>query len=426
SDIYLYYIETGKTENLTEGLPGYDKYPHFSPDGKKIAWECMLTPGYESDKKRLYVYDFHTKERKDITSVFDQDVENIVWKPDNKEIFFISGYHATKQIYKINLETGLISQITKGIHNYNTISLAQQVMIGEKMTMSMTPEIFKIDESTGEETQITFTNKNIYDKIELGKVEEWWLKTYDGLDMLVWLIYPPGFTPDQKYPALLYCQGGPQSAVDQFFSYRWNFQIMAANGYIVIAPNRRGVPSFGTAWNDQIAGDYGGKNMRDYLTAVDVLGKEPYIDETRLGAIGASYGGYSVFWLAGHHEKRFKAFIAHCGMFNLESQYAATEEMFFVNHDLEGAYWQKPKPRSFNYSPHLYVDKWDTPIMIVTGGNDFRIPYTESLQAFNSAKLVGVEAKLLFFPEESHFVLKPQNSIFWQREFFGWLDKYLK
>ena len=245
--------------------------------------------------------------------------------------------------------------------------------------------------------------------------------------MLTWIIYPPDFDPNKKYPALLYCQGGPQSTVSQFFSYRWNFQLMAANGYIVVAPNRRGLPSFGQEWNQQISGDYGGQNMQDYLSAIDSMAKVPYIDKDKLGAVGASYGGYSVYYLAGHHNKRFKAFIAHCGMFNLESQYGGTEEMWFVNYDLGGPYWQQPTPKSYtDFSPHKFVGNWDTPILIISGGNDFRIPYTESMQAFTAAQLRGIPSKFLFFPDESHFVLKPQNSILWNREFFGWLDKYLK
>ena len=244
--------------------------------------------------------------------------------------------------------------------------------------------------------------------------------------MLVWVIYPPNFDPEKKYPALLYCQGGPQGTVDQFFSYRWNFQMMAAHDYIVVAPNRRGLPSFGQEWNDQIAGDYGGQNMKDYLSAMDAVAKEPYVDENNLGAVGASYGGFSVFYLAGHHEGRFKTFISHCGMYNFESWYPTTEELFFPNHDIEGAPWQKNKPKSYSFSPHLYVDKWDTPIMIVVGGRDFRIPYTQSLEAFGAAQIRGIPSKLLFFPDETHFVTKPQNAIIWQREFFRWLDKWLK
>jgi dipeptidyl aminopeptidase/acylaminoacyl peptidase len=301
--------------------------------------------------------------------------------------------------------------------------------IAQKMSMSMATEIFAV-EKTGSEKQISFTNKEIYDNIEFGKVVEKWITTTDYKQMLVWVILPPKFDATKKYPAILYCQGGPQSAVSQFFSYRWNFQMMAANGYIVIAPNRRGLPGFGSEWNAQISGDYGGQNMKDYMSAVNTIKEEPFVDAERIGAVGASYGGFSVFWLAGHNEdKTFKAFISHCGMFNLESQYAATEEMFFVNHDLGGAYWEKNNKtaqNSYANSPHNFVQKWNTPILIISGGNDFRIPYTESLQAFNAAQLMGIESKLLIFPEETHFVLKPQNSILWQREFKAWLDKYLK
>jgi dipeptidyl aminopeptidase/acylaminoacyl peptidase len=260
----------------------------------------------------------------------------------------------------------------------------------------------------------------------MGQVKEKWIATTDGQKMLVWLVLPPNFDSTKKYPALLYCQGGPQNAVSQFFSYRWNLQLMASNGYVVIAPNRRGLPTFGQKWNDQISGDYGGQNMKDYLSAVDAVKKEPFINSDKIGAVGASYGAYSVFYLAGNHQKRFKAFIAHCGMFNLESQYASTEEFFFTNHDLEGPYWQTPKPKSYNFSPHKFVQNWDTPIMVISSENDFRIPYTESLQAFNAAQLRGIPSRLLIFPDESHWVLKPQNSVLWQREFFGWLNKWLK
>jgi len=292
----------------------------------------------------------------------------------------------------------------------------------------MATEIFRI-EPDGSDTQLSFVNKHIYDFIKMGRVEERWIETSDKKQMLTWVIYPPHFDSTRNYPAILYCQGGPQSAVSQFFSYRWNFQMMAAGGYIVVAPNRRGVPGFGQEWNRQISGDYGGQNMQDYLSAIDALAEEPYVDENRLGAVGASYGGFSVFWLAGHHEGRFKAFISHCGMFNLESQYAATEEMFFVNFDLGGPYWDKNNAiaqKSYANSPHRFVDKWDTPILIISGGNDFRIPYTESLQAYNAARLNNVPARLLIFPDETHFVLKPQNAILWQREFRSWLDKWLK
>lgn len=429
SDIYLYTIADGKTKNITSGMNGYDKYPVFSPDGKKIAWQSMETPGYEADKERLFILDLETGEKEYVTEEFDQNVSNIVWHEDGKKIYFISGIHATYQIYSWDLKSKKYRKLTDGPHNYTSFAKVGKRIIGTKMSMSMATEIFQIDEKKGTDSQVTFVNKEIYNKYEMGKVEEHWIKTTDGKDMLVWLILPPGFNPEKKYPAILYCQGGPQSAVSQFFSFRWNFQMMAAHDYVIIAPNRRGLPSFGQEWNAQISGDYGGQNMEDYLSAVDYFKQKPFIDEERIGAVGASYGGFSVFWLAGHHEKRFKAFISHCGMFNLESQYAATEEMFFVNHDLGGAYWEKNNAvarKSYENSPHKFVQKWDTPIMIISGMNDFRIPYTESLQAFNAAQLVGVPSKLLLFPDETHFVLKPQNAILWQREFFKWLDEYLK
>jgi dipeptidyl aminopeptidase/acylaminoacyl peptidase len=427
SDIYLYDTQNCTTENITKGMLGYDRYPAFSPDDTKIAFQSMETPGFEADKARLFLHDIASKTNKELTTNFDQDAAHFQWAGNSKTIYFISGYHATYQVYSIQTETNDIKSITNGAHDYTAISYHNNILAGIKMSMSMAPEIFRINPSSGVETQITFTNKNIYDAISFGKVEEKWVKTTDNKDMLVWVIFPPNFDSTKTYPALLFCEGGPQQAVSQFFSFRWNFQIMAANGYIIIAPNRRGLPTFGKEWNNQISGDYGGQNIKDYLSAVDAIKKEPYIDKNHIGAVGASYGGFSVFYLAGCHQKRFKAFISHCGMFNLESSSASTEEFFFEKYDLKGFPWDKPKPKSYTtFSPHLYVDKWDTPIMIITGANDFRIPYTESLQAFNAAQLRDIPSKLLYFPDESHWVLKPQNSILWQREFFEWLDKWLK
>ncbi|MFH0894345.1 MAG: alpha/beta fold hydrolase, partial [Bacteroidota bacterium] len=378
------------------------------------------------DKKRIMLYDFKTKTATDLSKDFDQNSSSFKWSNDGKLIYFISGINATYQLYSIDISTKATRKITTGIHDYTELCINGNTMIAAKMSMSLPTEIFSIDLKSGKETQLTFTNKDILDKTTLAKVEERWVTTTDGKKMLVWVIYPPFFDKTKKYPAILFCQGGPQSAVSQFFSYRWNFQMMAANDYIVIAPNRRGLPTFGQEWNDQIALDYGGQNMKDYLTATDSIAKLPFVDKDRIGCVGPSYGGYSVFWLAGHHDKRFKAFISHCGIYNFESQYGATEEFFFVNHDWGGPYWQSPKPKSYDYSPHLSVDKWDTPILIISGGNDFRIPYTQSMEAFNAAQLRDIPSKFLFFPEESHFVLKPQNSVLWQREFFGWLDTYLK
>jgi len=290
--------------------------------------------------------------------------------------------------------------------------------------MSMAPEISKVNPSSGEVTQLSFINKNIYESVRMGKTTEKYIKTKDNQDLQMWIIYPPDFDPSKKYPALLFCEGGPQSALTQFWSYRWNFQMMAAKGYVIFAPNRRGVAGFGQAWKEQISGDYGGANMQDYLDATDAMAKEPYVDAARMGAVGASYGGYSVFYLAGIHGGRFKVFISHCGIFNFVSEYGSTEEMWFVNKDYEGPYWDNPK--SYRFSPHLRVADWDTPILIITGANDFRIPYTQSLEAFQGAQLNNIPSRLLFFENESHWVLKPQNAVIWQREFFEWLDTYLK
>ena len=426
SDIFVYSLDNHSTVNVSSGMLGYDMDPVFSPDGKKIVWSSMKTPGFESDKKRIMLYDFATNKSTDLSLNFDQSSSNFKWSKDSKTIYFISGYHATYQLYNIDIATSKVKQITTGVHDYTELTLGNNCLVGAKMSMSMPTEIFKIDPISGNEIQLTFTNKETLKDITLGKVTERWVTTTDKKKMLVWVILPPFFDASKKYPALLFCQGGPQSAVSQFFSYRWNFQMMAANDYVIIAPNRRGVPTFGQEWNDQISQDYGGQNMQDYLTAVDSISKDKYIDANRLGAVGPSYGGFSIYWLAGNHHKRFKAFIAHCGMFDFESWYGSTEEMWFANHDLGGPYWQNPKPKSYDFSPNKYIANWDTPIMIIEGGNDFRIPETQGFEAYNAAQLRGIPSKLLYFPEESHFVLKPQNSVLWQREFFKWLDHYLK
>jgi len=426
SDIYLYNLETRQTRNLTPFNPGYDKNPVFSPDGRFMAWESMQTAGFEADKNRIMIMDMKDGSFKDYSEGFDQSAGNFQWSKDGKTLYFVSGHHATYQIYKLDVARNSISQITQGWHNYSSVAVAGNYLIGERMSMSAPTEIFRISEQDGNQEQITEVNSPILDKLALGRVEQRWLETTDGKQMLVWVIYPPHFDPNKKYPALLYCGGGPQSAVSQFFSYRWNFQMMAANDYIVIAPNRRGLPSFGQEWNDQISQDYGGQNMQDLLTAARQISKEPYVDETRLGAVGASYGGFSVFWLAGNHDGLFSAFISHCGMFNFESWYGTTEEMFFANHDIGGPYWKTPRPHSYEFSPHRFVANWDTPIMVIHGAKDYRVPKSEGMQAFNAARLMGIPARLLIFPEENHWVLQPQNSILWQREFFKWLDQWLK
>ena len=429
SDIFIYNLETSETSNLTEGMMGYDINPVYSSDGKMIAWESMERNGYEADKNRLFIFNFETGDKSDMSSSFDRNVSGLCWSEDNKSIYFTCDNLARFQIYKFDLQTNSFTELTKGDHNYQSIALAGDKLVGTKQSMSMPTEIFSIDPETGAETQLSFVNKDLLDKLELAKVEERWLTTTDNKKMLTWVIYPPHFDPSKKYPTLLYCQGGPQSSVSQFFSYRWNFQMMAADGYIVVAPNRRGLPSFGQEWNEQISGDYGGQNMKDYLTAIDELAKEPFVDKDKLGAIGASYGGFSVYWLAGNHNKRFKAFVAHDGMFNLEAQYLETEEMFFVNWDLGGPFWDKDNKiaqNSYANSPHKFVDKWDTPILIIHGEKDYRIAYTQGMSAFNAAVLRNVPAEFLYFPEENHWVLAPQNGIVWQRTFKEWLDKWLK
>ena len=429
TDIYFYDLESKQTRNITEGMMGYDMNPAFSPDGQWLAWESMERDGYEADKNRLYIMNVATGEKRDLTADFDQNADHLKWTKDSKSIYFTSTWHARTHIYIVDVATAVKKQITNGDFDYEGAYPAAETLIATRRSMSKPTEIYAVNEATGEATELSFENKHILDKVEMGKVEERWVTTTDNKQMLVWVIYPPQFDPNKKYPTVLYCQGGPQSPVSQFWSYRWNLQTFAANDYIIVAPNRRGLPGFGQAWNEQISGDYSGQNIRDYLSAIDALAKEPFVDETRLGCVGASYGGYSVFYLAGQHEKRFKAFIAHSGIFNLQQQYLETEEMWFANWDMGGAYWDKQNAvaqRTFANSPHLFVDKWDTPILIIHGEKDYRILASQSMSAFNAAKLRGVPAQMLIYPDENHWILKPQNGILWQRTFIGWLDKWLK
>ena len=448
SDIFIYDLATGNTCNIckpTAGevgqgadarcdnaeckLPGYDKYPAFSPDGRYVAFRSQKKAGYEADKERLFVFDSRTGTMRDLTAEFDYNATNLMWDNEGR-IWFIAPIEGTHQLCRVSVEgEPQVEVLTGGDHDLADATMAGGRIVASLTKISQAAELFEIEPTTGALTQITDVNREIYDNIKFGKVEKRWVKTTDGKQMLTWVILPPDFDPSKKYPTLLYCEGGPQSVVSQFWSYRWNFQLMAAQGYVVGAPNRRGVPSFGQEWLEQISGDYSGQNIRDYLSAIDDVSKEAWSDETRLGCVGASYGGYSVFYLAGVHQKRFKAFIAHCGIFNFESMYGETEELFFVNNDYGGSYWDKTNAtamRSYANSPHKLVEKWDTPILIFTGEYDFRIPYTQSLQAFTAARLVGVDARLVEFADEAHQVFKPQNSLVWNREFFGWLDKYLK
>ena len=427
SDIYLYDLASNKTTNITEGMMGYDKYPRFSPDDSMVAFTSMERDGNESDKDRLFVTKLATGEKLYLTKDFDYNAGNVVWDGNDK-LYFLTPIRATYQLCRVGLDGSPVELVTRGAHDLNAFTMGGGKLVAERTTLSSPTELFAVNLSDGTLTQLTNTNAEIYDNIKMGEVRERMVKTTDNKEMLTWVILPPDFDSTKSYPVLLYCQGGPQSVVSQRWSYRWNYQLMAAQGYIVVAPNRRGLPSFGQEWLDQISGDYSGQNIRDYLSAIDDVAREPWADENRMGCVGASYGGYSVYFLAGNHQKRFKAFIAHCGMFNLESMYCGTEELWFPNNDLGGPYWSDSPvaKRSYANSPHKFVKNWDTPILIFSGLNDFRIPYTENLQAYTAAQLMGVPARLVAFENEAHQVFKPQNSLVWQREFFGWLDKYVK
>jgi len=434
SDIFLYDNASRKTTNLTEGLPGYDTNPAFSPDGKQLIWLSMATATYEADRNRIFLYDFVTKASKELTKGFKYSVEKAGWNLDGKKIYFLSGINATDQLfsYDLNQKANIpIRQITNDIGDHTDFTLAVDgkipVIVTSMMSISSPAELYLINEKTGATQNFSNVNLNVLKNVSLSLVQKRMIKATDGKDILTWVIYPPDFDSTKKYPTLLYCQGGPQSTVSQFFSFRWNFQLMAANGYIIVAPNRRGLPSFGEEWNREISGDWGGQAMKDLLSAIDSISKEKYVNRDKLGAVGASFGGYSVYWLAGNHNKRFKTFIAHCGVFNLESMYGTTEELWFPDFDLGGPYWKTPQPESYKkFSPHHFVKNWDTPILIIHNEKDFRVPLGQGMEAFTAARVQNVPARFFYFPDEGHWVNKPQNSVLWQRVFFDWLDKYLK
>lgn len=456
SDIYIYDLASKQTRNITEENKGYDTNPQYSPDGKYIAWQSMERDGYEADWNRLFIMDRATGEKQFVSQQFPSNVDAFLWNNDSKSIYILGVWHGETHIYNIDLTNGnQLRSVTNGVYDYGSMALCGDKLITTRHSMSEADEIYAIEgldskplpaciirpdvctacsSDAPEEPlfpvkQLTHENQHIYDQLDMGRVEGRWMKTTDGKQMLTWVIYPPKFDPNKKYPTLLFCEGGPQSPVSQFWSYRWNFQIMAANDYIIVAPNRRGLPGFGIEWNEAISGDYGGQCMKDYFTAIDEMAKEPFVDKDRLGCVGASFGGFSVYWLAGHHNKRFKAFIAHDGIFNMEMQYLETEEKWFANWDMGGAYWEKDNAtaqRTFANSPHKFVDKWDTPILCIHGEKDYRILANQAMAAFDAAKMRGVPAELLIYPDENHWVLKPQNGVLWQRVFFEWLDKWLK
>ncbi len=429
SDLFQYNLETKKTTNLTQENKGYDTHPKLMKDGKTLAYLSMKRDGYESDKNDLVLLNLKTGERSNITA--DKDIRVNDFDFDAKEgvIWISSPNRGTYKIWKLlhNGKTATkIESITSDMADYRSVQVFGKQLIVSRMSMNRATEYYVLDPKKGTKEALTQVNDEHYENISKSKVESRMIKTTDGKEMLTWVIYPPNFDSTKKYPTLLYCQGGPQSMVSQFYSFRWNFQLMAAKGYVVVAPNRRGLPGFGQAWNEKISKDWGGQAIQDYLSAIDEVAKEPYIDNERLGAIGASYGGYSVYYLAGVHQKRFKSFISHCGLFNLESWYGSTEELFFANFDIGGPYWKMPKPKSYEaFSPHKKVQNWDTPMMVIHGGKDFRVPETQGMEAFTAARSMGLKSRFLYFPEESHWVLSPQNGIVWHSEFFKWLKETL-
>ena len=465
SDIYIYNIGTRETRNLCKpadyvepkidptktmktqavnskdnlkNLPGYDQNPKFSPDGRYVAWLSMSRNGYESDRQRLCCMDLKTGEKRFLTESFDSHVDDFCWS-DTKDamIYFIGVWHATENLYAINWK-GEVKQLTDTWTDFGSLQMMnnKKQLIAERHSYTapadlyiVTPNFKKPVKTTVQ--KLTNENQHILDQLDKPKVQQRWVKTSDGKEMLTWIILPPNFDETKKYPTLLFCEGGPQSPVSQFWSYRWNFFIMASQGYIVVAPNRRGLPGFGQEWLEEISGDWTGQCMKDYLAAIDDAAQNlPYVDKDRMGAVGASFGGFSVYYLAGHHDKRFKAFIAHDGAFNLEAMYTETEENWFSNWEYDDAYWNKDRTanadRTYKNSPHLFVDKWDTPILCIHGEKDYRINATQGMSAFNAARMRGIEAELLIFPDENHWVLKPQNGILWQRTFFDFLNKHLK
>ena len=462
SDIYLYDIATGNTRNLckpanykpvdfdptktmkTQAINhqkedlnmGYDVNPKFSPDGRYIAWQSMARDGYESDRNRLCVYTLADGTKNYVTETFDSNVDDFCWAKDSRTLYFIGVWHACENLYQTNLR-GEVKQLTDDWADFGSVQLLNNgnKLLASRHSFQQGDELYVVtpgkDAKKTKVQQLTFENKLFYDKLAFGKVQERWVKTTDGKEMQYWVILPPHFDENKKYPTLLFCEGGPQSPVSQFWSYRWNMQIMAANDYVVIAPNRRGLPGFGSEWNEQVSGNWTGQCMDDYLTAIDDAANNlPFVDKDKLGCVGASFGGFSVYYLAGHHNKRFKAFIAHDGAFNLESMYTDTEEAWFSNWEYEDAYWNRDQTnnakRTYENSPHRFVDKWDTPILCIHGEKDYRINANQGFGAFNAARMRGIPAELLIFPDENHWVLKPQNGVLWQRTFFGWLDKWLK
>lgn len=426
SDLYVYDIKTKETDNWTAQYMGYDMHPVFHEKSQKLAWLSMAREGFEADKTDIIVRDIKSQNDVNLTHDINLTISSFVWNEAGDKIYFLSVVEATYQLFELDVKTKKFRQITEGVHDYGSIEIIGDKLLGLRQSMLEPFDLYEVDIKTGAQKQLTEINKELLSKYETPTVTQRWVTTTDNKEMLVWVILPPNFDENGEYPTLLYCQGGPQSAVSQFFSYRWNFRLMASQGYVVVAPNRRGLPGFGTKWNDAISKDWGGQPMDDYLSAIDEVSKEKYVDKERVGAVGASFGGYSVFYLAGNHEGRFKSFISHNGLFNMESWYGTTEELFFANWDLGGPYWEEENRKSYEeFNPINFVNNWDTPILIIQGEKDYRVPQNQGMEAFQVAQLKGIKSKLLYFPDENHWILQPQNAMVWQSEFFKWLIETL-
>ena len=440
SDVYLVDLAkatsvgaNGPTfKNITENGLGYDNNPVYSPDGKWLAYNSMQRAGFESDRNRIILYERATGVSRELTSGLDQNANNIQWAPDSASIVFESERKGTNQLFRINVADSKLTQVSEGRFNWHTIGFLDngKSLLTTQTSMLRPAELHQLSLVDGKASKLSGINDAIYANLELPTIHERFVEATDGKKIHCWVIHPPEFdaASDKKWPMLTYCQGGPQGQIGQWFSYRWNFHLMAAKGYVVLAPNRRGLPGFGRQWNDQISGDWGGQAMKDILSTTDELMAEPYVDEERVGAVGASYGGYTVYWLMGNSGDRFKAMIAHCGVHNLESMYGSTEELFFVNHDLGGPYWRSPQTleKYQQFSPHRFVQNWKTPLLVIHNELDFRVPLTQGIEAFTAAQVQKVPSRFLYFPDEGHWVQKPQNGLLWNRVFYEWLDRFCK
>ena len=434
SDLYLVSIRAdgtiaGETVCVTDGMDGYDNEPNYSPDGKYLAFQSMERAGFESDRNRIMLYERSTGAIEELTVGLDQNAGHAHWTPDSASMVFSSEYRGSDQLFAMNVGSPTVKQLTKGQYNWALISIrSPKQLIVTKTSMIRPAEMFSYSLENGSTNALTDINGEIFQSLELPSVEERWVTATDGKRIHCWVIYPPNFDPSKEYPLITYCQGGPQGQIGQWFSYRWNFHLMASAGYVVVAPNRRGLPGFGREWNDQISGDWGGQAMKDILSATDSMLEESYVDRNKAAALGASFGGYTVYWLMGNHQGRFCTMLAHCGVFNLESMYGATEELFFVNWDIGGPYWKSESQQKMydRFSPHRFVKNWDTPLMVIHGEKDFRVPVTQGMEAFTAAQVNRIRSRFLYFPKEGHWVLQPQNGVVWHREFFHWLDEFCK